>query len=79
LLEKPGESITCQELYQAVSGRTADKIMTESAARDQELYISGKQEISSKKAKNAYLEELKNLKIELIAFLKNICQKNLDF
>lgn len=65
LLKKPGESITCQELYQALSGKTPDKIMTESAARDQELHISGKQEISSKKAKNAYLEELKNLKIEL--------------
>lgn len=55
LLEQPGESISCKELFQLVSGKTPDKVMPKSAAINEGFNIgSSKQAINDKKAKTDY-------------------------
>jgi len=55
LLERPGTSVSCRDLYRAVSGKTPDKIMSEGAAIDEGLNIgSSKQAVSDHDAKQDY-------------------------
>lgn len=66
LLKKPGESISCKDLYQAASGKTPDKVMSPDKvlySEDQELHLLGssKQAVSDDKARQKYSEEYKKL------------------
>lgn len=55
LLERPGKSISCRELYQAMSGKKPDKIMPEGSAIDEGLYTGhNKQNVSDYDAKRDY-------------------------
>lgn len=66
LLEKPGTSILCGELYQAASGKAPDNLMSEAVAIGQGLNIgSSKQAGSDYKAKKDYWREWKELQNEI--------------
>jgi hypothetical protein len=64
LLDSPGKSISCKELYQAVSGKTPDNIMSEDMAIGQGLNIgSSKQAVRDDKAKQFYLKKYQELSL----------------
>jgi hypothetical protein len=66
LLETPGKSISCRDLFQSASGKTPDKVMSEGAAIDEGLQVgSSKQSISSGKERKIYLEKYRELKDKL--------------
>ena len=66
LLERPREPVSCRELYQFVSEKTPDNIMSESAAIDEGLNIGfNKQAVSDPEAKQKYLEQYQKLANDL--------------
>jgi hypothetical protein len=66
LLERPGKSMSCRELYQAVSGKTPNKTISEDAAIDQGLHVgSRKHSIGTGKERKICLEKYQELKEKL--------------
>jgi len=62
LLQKPGISISCRELYQAASAKAPDNIMSEEEAIGEGLNIGGsKQAIGAAKARKICREKYKEL------------------
>jgi hypothetical protein len=67
LLERPGTSISCRDLYQALSGQTPDEIMSEGAAIDEGLNIgSSKQAVSSPETKAEFFRKFYKLENDLL-------------
>jgi hypothetical protein len=67
LLQKPMESISCRELYQTVSSKALDKIMSGDVAKAGGLYADHKkQAISSPEAKADYFRRYKKLEDDLL-------------
>ena len=66
LLEKPGSAISCQELYQAASGKSMTNVMSEDEAISQGLKIgSNRQPVIDNKAREHFREEYYELKEKL--------------
>lgn len=67
LLEKPGKSISCRELYQGASCQIPDKVMSEGAAISKGLNIGGsKQATDTRKASKICREEYQELEEKLL-------------
>ncbi len=66
LLERPGKSISCRELFQFVSGKAPGKVMSESAAINEGLNIGGNtQPISDDKATQGYWNQWQKLQDDI--------------
>ena len=66
LLEKPGSIISCQKLYQAVSGKDAANAMSKDVAISEGLNIgSSSQPVYGERELALFREEYDNLKVEL--------------
>jgi hypothetical protein len=66
LLQRPGKSISCRDLYQSVSGKAPDKNISEGAAIDEGLHVgSSKQSIGTGKERKICSKEYEALQVEL--------------
>jgi hypothetical protein len=67
LLQKPGKSISCRELYQTLSGKMQNKILSAGAAIAEGLNIGGsKQAISDPKVRKEYIKKYMKLENDLL-------------
>jgi hypothetical protein len=66
LLEKPGITVSCRDLYRAASGATPDNVMSEGAAISEGLNIGrSKQSASDYEARQEYLKRYQKLAHDL--------------